>query len=110
MPHAEGEDLASLADDQVLAGWIASQWKDKNVHKVALAEWKDWLADMYRHGDADLRTCLVTATLEHLFEQRGMSKYFADWKADPTLAEAYAQATEWINHGGDSPLGKEVPR
>jgi hypothetical protein len=91
-----------------LVGWIASLWKDKNAHKVALAEWKSWLADMYRQADADLRTCLVTATLEHLFEQRGMPKYFADWKADPTLSEAYAQAVEWVEHGGESPLGKEA--
>jgi hypothetical protein len=61
---------------------------------------------MYRNGDADLRTCLVTATFEHLFEQRGMPKYFADWKNDPVLAEAYTQAMDWIEHGGDSPLGK----
>jgi hypothetical protein len=93
-----------------LVGWIASLWKDKSAHKVALDEWKSWLADMYKQGDADLRTCLVTATLEHLFEQRGMAKYFADWKADPILAEAHAQAVEWVSHGGESPLGKEAPR
>jgi len=35
-----------------------------------------------------------------------MPKYFADWKNDPVLAEAYTQAMDWIEHGGDSPLGK----
>jgi hypothetical protein len=25
---------------------------------------------------------------------------------DPVLGEAYAQALQWIEHGGDSPLGK----
>jgi hypothetical protein len=90
-----------------LVGWIASLWKDRTAHGPALAEWKKWLAEMYRQGNADIRTCLVTATLEHLFEQRGMSKYFADWKTDPVLAEAYSQAMEWIEHGGKSPLGKD---
>lgn len=92
-----------------LVGWIAGLWKDRNAQDAALAEWKRWLAELYRQGDAELRTCLVTATLEHLFELPGMPNYFADWKADPSLADAHAQAMEWAHRGGESPLGKEAP-
>jgi len=90
-----------------LVAWIANLWKADN-QDTALAEWKSWLAEMYKQGDAELRTCLVTATLEHLFELRGMPNYFADWKADPSLADAHAQALEWVEHGGDSSLGEET--
>lgn len=90
-----------------LVGWIASLWKNREVHEAALADWKRWLAELYKGGDEDLRTCLVTATLEHLFEQPGLPEFFAEWKEDPLLAEAYGQAMEWVDHGGRSPLGHD---
>lgn len=89
-----------------LVNWVASLWKDKQ-HRNAVDQWKQWLADMYKQGDDALRTCIVTATLEHLFEQRGIQKYFVDWTADPVLARAYGEAAEWVDHGGRTDLGSE---
>lgn len=57
-------------------------------------------------SDPDLRTCLVNATLEHLFEDRDIAKYFKDWKNDPILAQAYADGMLWVEKGGVSPLSK----
>ena len=88
-----------------LVNWIVSLWKDE--HRRAVDEWKAWLGEMYKQGDEELRTCIVTATLEHLFEQRGMLKHFADWKADPVLAIAYDEAAEWVDRGGRSGPGSE---
>ena len=53
-----------------LVGWFMCLWRDKSVPRATLGEIKDWLGTMYVNGDEDLRTCLVTATLEHLFEDR----------------------------------------
>jgi hypothetical protein len=64
------------------------------------------MAKLYREGDARLRRCLVDATLEHLFEQGKFRKFFADWKADPVLGVAHAEALEWVKGGGKTPLGK----
>jgi hypothetical protein len=88
-----------------LVGWIVNSWKTKDRDVSALAPWKVWLADMYRRGDQAVRDCLITATLEHLFEQQGMRTAFADWKKDPELRTAYELGAEWVREGGRSPLG-----
>ena len=53
------------------------------------------MGGVYKNGDDRLRTCIVTATLEHLFERKAIRKYFADWQDDATLAVAYDQACLW---------------
>ena len=89
-----------------LVGWFVSLWNDKEVPKSAIANLKAWLAQLYREGDEALRNCLVTATLEHLFEHQKIRKYFADWEGDPVLGAAFAGAKEWVQGGGSTPLGK----
>jgi len=61
-------------------------------------ELKKELAELYKKGDERLRICIVTATLEHLFERRDISQYFADWKNDPILKIAYSEAMEWSSN------------
>jgi hypothetical protein len=95
--HVAGTDLVN---------WLVLIWKDHGQNPTVLEPWKTWLAELYRTGDEALRACIVRATLEHLFEQRGMRRVFADWKRDPTLRHAYEEAAEWVRHGGTSPLGK----
>lgn len=43
---------------------------------------------------------IVTAVLEHLFEDLALQEFFADWKSDPDLNAAFDLAKEW----GDSHL------
>jgi hypothetical protein len=71
-----------------------------------MEDWKLWLANIYRRGSEDVRTCIVTATLEHLLEQGAFRKFFADWVKDPILRKAYEEALEWYAGGGRTPLGK----
>jgi hypothetical protein len=89
-----------------LVNWFAALWKDRSVPRPALSGLKQWLADLYRDGDAGLRRCLVDATLEHLFEQPQVRKFFDDWKGDPVLTVAHAEALAWVKGGGKTPLGK----
>lgn len=89
-----------------LVNWFVSLWNDKGVPRSRIADLKSWLARLYREGDADLRTCLETATLEHLFEHKKIRKYFADWERDPILGAAFAGAMTWVQGGGGTPLGK----
>lgn len=89
-----------------VVNWFASLWDDRDVPRELLHELKQWLAKLYKNGDEALRTCLVTATLEHLFERREIAKYFEDWKKDLLLKQAYEDALLWPEKGGDSPLGK----
>jgi hypothetical protein len=60
----------------------------------------------YEDGDAEIRTSIVQATLEHLFEHRDVRKVFSGWQKDAVLAEAHAEASEWYKGGGRSPLGR----
>ncbi len=89
------------ADSRYSAGrdvylWFVSLWHKKNTRSVVFDDYKALLASLYRKGDAELRACIVTATLEHLFETSSIRKFFADWKEDPILTQAYAEAAEWV--------------
>lgn len=94
------------ADTRYTAGWsmvnwFKGLWFDPNVPRSALVELKNWMARLYREGDHDLRTCLVTATFEHLFEDRDIARYFADWMNDDELKIALDEAMEWQRPEGD---------
>ena len=64
----------------------------------------------YIEGDETLRSCLVTATPEHLFEQKEIREFFSDWKQHPVLAVAHKEASEWYLGGGRSSLGNPRER
>jgi hypothetical protein len=104
-PDGEWSDSrhSALSD---LVNVFASLWRDLSVPRPVLDDLKMWLVQLYKEGDADIRICIVQATLEHLFEQEPMREFFADWKNDEMLAVAYEEASEWYKGGGTSPLGK----
>jgi hypothetical protein len=85
---------------------FASVWRDSSVPRSLLDELKMWLGRLYKEGATDIRTCIVQATLEHLFEQKQIREFFSDWQDDEVLAVAYQEASEWYKGGGHSPLGK----
>jgi hypothetical protein len=98
------------ADNRYSAGWnivgvFCVLW-DKQVPRDVLTDLKIWLADLYREGNQDLRTCLETASLEHMFERQAIREFFLDWKNDPLLNQAYESALLWVTHGGKSTLSK----
>jgi len=68
---------------------------DEQISGRALAAIKTMLAELYRSGDSELRACIATSCLEHLFESRRIAAYFSDWQEDPILAAAYTEALEW---------------
>jgi hypothetical protein len=95
--HSAGMDLVNI---------FASLWRDTSVPRTVLSELKDWLGQLYKEGDEEIRTCIVQATLEHLFEQKPIRRFFSDWKKDEVLAVAHEEASEWYKGGGSTPLGK----
>jgi hypothetical protein len=64
---------------------------------------KVWIAELYKNADDRLRTCIVNAALEHLFERKPIRKYFLDWRDDPILSTAYNEACFW---DGKTPLSR----
>jgi hypothetical protein len=93
-----------------LVNVFASLWRDSSVPRDVLKELKDWLGRLYVEGDESIRTCIVTATLEHLFEQKDIREFFSDWNKDPVLAIAHKEACLWYLGGGETPLGKPPVR
>jgi hypothetical protein len=85
-------------------GWFVWAWRRPERRTSTIPELKEWLAALYLAGDADVRTALVQATLEHLFENPEVVEYFSDWREHPVLSTAYDEAMEWVEHGGRSPF------
>jgi hypothetical protein len=83
---------------------FVSLWKDASVSRQILESLKSWLEQFYREGDQTIRTCVIQATLEHLFEQEQIRECFSDWQNDEVLAVAYREASEWDRGCGTSPL------
>jgi hypothetical protein len=93
------------------AGWeiaalFSGLWREGESSRQECGRLKNWLAEIIKSGDGDIQLCLVNATLEHLFEDQKIARYFDDWKADHALARAYSEAMHWPEQGGTSPIGK----
>ena len=44
---------------------------------------------------------MAGAVIEHLFEMPEVAEFFADWKSDPRLSQAYEFAMDWAkDHQG----------
>ena len=84
-----------------LASWFAKIWEDSSVSLEEKADIKAWLATQYRSGNSEVRRAIVDATLEHLFENREIERFFEDWK-DGDLSIAYTEAAQWSAKGGQS--------
>ena len=78
-----------------LASWFTKLWRDKAVSRDALRRVKNWLAETYRSANDEARQAIISATLEHIFEEKGVRQFFGDWEKDPLLAIAYAEAVNF---------------
>lgn len=90
-----------------IVNWFMAVWNTREVPPAEIGAIKRWIEGIYLSGDEDLRLCLETATLEHLFEVAKVRKYFSDWQRKATLAAAYDRALDWSKGGGKTPLGKK---
>jgi len=77
-----------------LVRWFTSLWSDPAVPRGYLVRLKDMLRELYVESGVPINE-IVTAVLEHLFEVPDVQEFFADWKSDPKLSEAFVQAKEW---------------
>jgi hypothetical protein len=95
--YSAGGDLVNI---------FASLWTDSTVPRAVLTDLKMWIGELYKAGEPEIRTCIVQATLEHLFEQKDIRKFFSDWQKDEVLKAAHDEASEWYRGGGRTPLGR----
>jgi hypothetical protein len=84
------------------AAWEAQRcmldlWDSKGGDSQPFVKWKKWMENLYRVGEEAIKRAVVDGILEHLFEEKGLRKFFADWKADSELKTAYDEAQLWAD-------------
>jgi len=84
--------------------WFTQLWNDKHVPRRELSRMKAWLVKMYMDNGGEVRQCIVTAVLEHLFERTDIRRFFSDWQKDPVLRGAFSASTAWSDLGSTGSL------
>jgi hypothetical protein len=92
-----------------MVSWFCKLW-DESREKKYFEKIKSRLAALYKAGDPDLKKAIEHATIEHLFENKQIRKFFADWERDADLKTAYDEGMLWVTHGGSSPLTQRPPK
>lgn len=77
-----------------LVSWFESLWRDSAVPREYVARLKTMLRDLCLE-DKVPQDQMVGAVLEHLFETPQIAEYFADWRSDPRLKDAFERAIDW---------------
>ncbi len=78
-----------------LVSWFVGLWNDISVPRTALADLKKMLERLYISDNEELRCCIITGALEHLFEDKNIREYFSDWLNVELLGSAYQEACEY---------------
>jgi hypothetical protein len=78
-------------------GRIMDAWENEGGEAGSCIRWKKWMEKLYRAGDEETKRAVVDGILEHLFERKGLRKFFSDWKIDPQLQTAYNEAQLWAD-------------
>jgi hypothetical protein len=88
-----------------LVDWFRSLWRDDAVPREYLVRLKAMLFDLCIDPKIP-QEAMVGAVIEHLFEMPEVAEFFADWKDDSRLSEAYDRAMDWAkdHHGPDMTL------
>lgn len=82
-------DVATQLGQYFESRWLAGD-KIRDVPKI-----RETIEQFYMSGDTEVRTCLETATIEHLMEKRDIREYLNDWKQHPIMKHAFANCLEW---------------
>jgi hypothetical protein len=77
-----------------LVTWFRTLWRDSAVPREYLVRLKTMLRELSVENRIP-QDHLIGAVLEHLFETPEIAEFFADWKSEPQLAEAFDRAMEW---------------
>jgi hypothetical protein len=78
-------------------GCMLKLWDSEGGSSKSFSRWKKWMEKLYRAGDEGIKRALVDGILEHLFEEKGVRQFFADWKTNPELKIAYDEAQLWAD-------------
>ena len=77
-----------------LADWVKS-WADRDDTERLITQIVHKLTEEYRATDKATQNRIETGVVEHLMEKPALRPYFAAWKDDPMLSEAYRLCLLW---------------
>ena len=77
-----------------LAAWLKHLYCLPKTEKIIARVVAD-LEQLYRTSDAETRNRIETGAVEHIFEEKGLRKYFEHWRRDPDLRTAYELCLAW---------------
>ena len=95
LENQEGE----WADPTTIAGhdfarWFQKLWDDIDIPRETLGDLKDALKRTYIAAEPAVRLNIVLSALEDLFKNADILDYFADWKNEQLLSDAYKDAKQ----------------
>lgn len=90
-PNGEWSDSRYTAGWDFV-NWFKIWWNDPQIPRENIKLCKLWLKELYLSNNEDIRMAIETAILEHLFDDKEITKYFKDWADDPNLSEAYERS------------------
>jgi hypothetical protein len=76
-----------------LVNLFRSYWDQGAKQASAVADIKNLLEALLRDGSEEVRICIISGTLEHLFEDQKIKDYFSSWIELPRLNDAYSEAS-----------------
>ena len=92
-PDGEWADSTTTAGYD-FARWFQRLWNDPGIPRSAIADLKRSLARAYSSAPNTIRRNIINSALEQLFNDPEILNYFADWKEDALLHDAYNEARE----------------
>jgi hypothetical protein len=75
-----------------LRNWFEQLWRDREENNLELTRIKEFISDLYKSSDENIKLAIISGTLEHLFEANDIASFFVDWKECPLLSKAYDDA------------------
>jgi hypothetical protein len=103
-PPPEPQDDAELRDDELhrpyeagrlLIGFVVNMWRLRPETDALIDDCVQRVTNLYLKSNQEIRLCIETAFLEHVFERPELRPLFAHWANHPELAEAHRMCMEW---------------
>jgi hypothetical protein len=67
-------------------------WNAMGRPQSLVKEIETQLKELYKAGDPEVKLCVITAILEHLFLENEITNVFVTWMDDPELRSGYEEA------------------
>jgi hypothetical protein len=97
--NSHGEPKGRYVTGHSLRAWFQRLWRQEPRPEQTLCAIRDLLARLVRLRDDAINDAIITAILEHLFQNQSIVDFFSSWRQDPDLAPAFVEALDLSSSG-----------